>query len=334
MKRIVLSLSLLLVFLFSACSETAFLDSSSENAFSDISSSVSKENSSETNNDSSEEDESSYVSSEKETENDFVFSIANIPAYSGNPYVILNSNKPTFKASEITTTAFEKYDSLDSLGRCTKTLASVGKEIMPTEDRGSIGQVKPTGWHTVKYDNVDGKYLYNRCHLIGFQLTGENANTKNLITGTRYLNVDGMLPFENMVADYVKETGNHVMYRVIPVYVGNNLLASGVHMEGYSVEDSGEGISFNVYCYNVQPGINIDYKTGESSLATTENSKPTENSQPQKTENYTLNTNSKKIHYPSCSYAKKIAEKNKKEVTESLDSLISDGYTKCGHCFK
>ena len=167
----------------------------------------------------------------------------------------------------MTATSFEEYSDLDNLGRCGVAMASVGQDIMPTEERGSIGQIKPAGWHTVKYDCVDGKYLYNRCHLLGYQLTGENANERNLITGTRYLNVDGMLPFENMVADYVMETGNHVMYRVTPIYTGNNLVADGVLMEGYSVEDQGEGITFCVYVYNVQPGVRIDYATGDSSLA-------------------------------------------------------------------
>ena len=166
----------------------------------------------------------------------------------------------------LTTTSFESYSELDSLGRCGVAYACASTDTMPTEERGTIGQIKPTGWHTVKYDCVDGKYLYNRCHLIGYQLTGENANTKNLITGTRYLNVEGMLPFENMVAEYVEETGNHVMYRVTPHFEGTNLLASGVQMEAYSVEDDGEGVCFNVYVYNAQPGITIDYKNGDSRL--------------------------------------------------------------------
>ena len=170
---------------------------------------------------------------------------------------------PDFSENEITSVSYEYYSELDALGRCGVCIASVGQDIMPTEKRGSIGQVKPTGWHTVKYDFVDGKYLYNRCHLIGFQLTGENANKRNLITGTRYLNVEGMLPFENMVADYVKETGNHVMYRVTPIFVGDELLARGVHIEAESVEDGGDGIMFNVFCYNVQPGVVLDYATGE-----------------------------------------------------------------------
>lgn len=191
----------------------------------------------------------------------------NIPKYSGDAYVELNNNVPNFKKNEITKNAFEKYSKLDDKGRCGVAFANVCTDTMPTEKRGEIGMIKPSGWQTVKYDNVDGKYLYNRCHLIGYQLTGENANEKNLITGTRYMNVEGMLPFENMVADYVESTNNHVLYRVTPIFKGDNLLASGVQMEAYSVEDKGIGISFNVYCYNVQPGITIDYSNGNSKLA-------------------------------------------------------------------
>lgn len=191
----------------------------------------------------------------------------NIPEISPDAYVVVNDNVPEFTEKELTDEAYEFYSELDSLNRCGYAMACIGRELMPTEERGSIGQVKPSGWHTVKYDFVDGKYLYNRCHLIGFQLTGENANEKNLITGTRYMNVEGMLPFENMVADYVKETGNHVLYRVTPVFDDNNLVARGVQMEAYSVEDSGEGISYNVFVYNKQPGVEIDYTTGESRLA-------------------------------------------------------------------
>ena len=189
-----------------------------------------------------------------------------IPKYSNKPYVVINNNKPYFTKEEINLAkdSFEKYSELDNLGRCGVAIASVGLDIMPTEKRQSIGSVKPTGWQTVKYDSVDGKYLYNRAHLIGFQLTGENANKKNLITGTRYFNVEGMLPFENMVSDYVKETKNHVLYRVTPLFYKNNLVASGVLMEAISVEDNGEGILFNIYSYNVQPGIKIDYTNGKS----------------------------------------------------------------------
>ena len=194
--------------------------------------------------------------------------ISDIPAYSGNPYVELDGNKPNFSSSDFTTKSFENYSPLDNLGRCGVAFANVGTDIMPTSERESISSVRPTGWQTVKYDSVSGKYLYNRCHLIGFQLTAENANELNLITGTRYLNVDGMLPFENMVADYVKETNNHVLYRVTPVFEGNDLVAKGVQIEAMSVEDNGEGIEFNIFVYNVQPGINIDYSNGNSSLAT------------------------------------------------------------------
>jgi len=197
-------------------------------------------------------------------ENISYISLEDIPEYNGKPYVYINSNVPFFTESDLTTTSYEKYSKLDSLGRCGVAVASIGKDIMPTEERGTIGSVKPSGWHTVRYQGIDGNYLYNRCHLIGYQLSGENANEKNLITGTRYLNVKGMLPFENMVAEYVEGTNNHVLYRVTPIFEGDNLLASGVLIEAKSVEDNGKGIQINVYCYNVQPGIEIDYKTGES----------------------------------------------------------------------
>ena len=194
------------------------------------------------------------------------YSIDEIPEYSGKPYVELCGNQPEFAAEDMTETSFERYSELDALGRCGAAYANIGQDLMPTEERGRIGQVKPTGWQTVTYDSVDGKYLYNRCHLIGYQLTAENANEKNLITGTRYMNVEGMLPFENMVADYIKETNAHVLYRVTPVFEGENLLAKGVRMEAYSVEDEGEGICFHVFVYNVQPQIHLDYATGESWL--------------------------------------------------------------------
>lgn len=196
--------------------------------------------------------------------------LSELPEYSGEPYIEINGNEPDFPKEEWAEESFEQYAELDSLGRCGTAYACVGTDLMPAEKRGSIGQVKPTGWQTVKYDIVDGKYLYNRCHLIGYQLSGENANEKNLITGTRYMNVEGMLPFENMVADYVKETGNHVLYRVTPIFEGDDLLADGVQMEAFSVEDEGEGIAFNVYVYNVQPGIEIDHATGESFLNETD----------------------------------------------------------------
>lgn len=194
-------------------------------------------------------------------------SLEEIPPFSGVPYVEINGNIPYFEETDYTTDSFETYSDLDALGRCGVAYANIGIDLMPQEEREAIGSVKPSGWHTVKYDCVDGNYLYNRCHLIGYQLTGENANEKNLITGTRYMNVEGMLPFENMVDDFVEATNNHVLYRVTPIYAGNNLVASGVLMEGWSVEDQGRGICFNVYVYNNQPGVEIDYATGESQLA-------------------------------------------------------------------
>ena len=251
-----------------------------------------------------------------------------IPAYSGEPYVALNNNEPTFLEGELTTESYEFYSDLDSLGRCGTALACVGVDLMPTEERGSIGQVKPTGWQTVKYDCVDGKYLYNRCHLIGYQLSGENANKQNLITGTRYLNVDGMLPFENMVADYVKETENHVLYRVMPVFEGDNLVASGVVMEAKSVEDNGEGVSYNVYVYNVQPGVEINYATGLSWL---EGTSP-ETSSGELEITYILNVNSKKFHLPTCSGANNMKAENREESTLSREELVSQGYEPCGTC--
>ncbi len=194
-------------------------------------------------------------------------SVKDVPEFSGQAYVVINDGQPEFTEEDMTVQAYEYYSPLDMLGRCGYAMACLGQELMPTEERGTIGQVKPSGWQTVKYDFVDGKYLYNRCHLIGFQLAGENANEQNLITGTRYLNTEGMLPFENEVAQYIEDTANHVLYRVTPVYDGSNLLARGVQIEALSVEDGGAGICFNIYCYNNQPGVVIDYRTGESEEA-------------------------------------------------------------------
>lgn len=226
----------------------------------------------------------------------------NIPEYSDKMYVELDGNQPDFSSKDLKTKSYETYSKLDSLGRCGTVEANIGKDIMPTQKRGAIGMVKPTGWHTVKYNNVDGKYLYNRCHLIGYQLTGENANKRNLITGTRAMNVDGMLPFEDMVADYVKETGNHVLYRVTPVYEGKNLVAKGVQMEGMSVEDKGKDIEFNVFVYNVQPGISIDYKTGESKAVSSKSAETTSSQTSQRQQSTTGyicgNSRSKVYHCP------------------------------------
>ena len=261
-----------------------------------------------------------------------VVSLDDIPEYSGSPYIAINDNQPLFSEDDYTTEAFEEYAELDYLGRCGVTFACVAVEIMPTEKRGDIGMVKPTGWVTSKYDFVDGRYLYNRCHLIGYQLTGENANTSNLITGTRYMNTEGMLPFENMIADYVKETENHVLYRVTPIFDGENLVASGVQMEAWSVEDDGDGICFNVYCYNVQPGVVIDYATGENWLD--EKATESEEVNADKNAEYVLNTSSKKIHSPECSGAKNMSEKNKQVVKgDKLSSYINNGYEICENCF-
>lgn len=248
-----------------------------------------------------------------------------IPAYSGEPYVVVNGNQPFFEEGDLTTTSYESYSELDALNRCGVAMACVSTDTMPTEDRGNIGQVKPTGWQTVKYDCVDGKYLYNRCHLIGFQLTGENANNRNLITGTRSLNVDGMLPFENMVADYVQETGNHVLYRVTPLFEEEELVARGVLMEALSVEDGGDSICFNVYCYNVQPGVVIDYATGDSWL---EGSSPAVSVPVE----YVVNTDSGKFHLSTCSSAKNLSEEDKLVYTGSRTDLIDQGYSPCGRC--
>mgnify|MGYP005756488165 FL=1 len=249
------------------------------------------------------------------------FSLEDIPAWSGDPYVVIDDNQPDFPEEDMTSVSFETYSELDTLGRCGVAYANVGQDLMPTEDRESISSVTPSGWINREYD---GEYLYNRCHLIGFQLTGENANEENLITGTRYLNVDGMLPFENLVADYVKETDNHVLYRVTPVFEGQNLVASGVQMEAWSVEDAGDGVCFNVYVYNVQPGITIDYATGESWQ------KGAEPSDGDVT--YILNTNSHKFHYPDCAGVASMSETNRQEYTGSREDLIAQGYTPCGQC--
>ncbi len=248
--------------------------------------------------------------------------------YFGKPYHTVNDNIPYFADNEIVTESFEHYSELDSLGRCGVATACIGIDIMPTEDRGSIGQVKPAGWHLVKYDIVDGKYLYNRCHLIGFQLTGENANECNLITGTRYLNVTGMLPFENEVAEYVKSTKNHVMYRVTPIYDGDNLIADGVQMEAYSVEDGGKGISFNVFCYNVQPGIVIDYKTGDSYLS---GDTPDESIESE-TVTFVINKGTRKFHLPDCDSADEIKPQNKENYSGERQQLLDTGYTPCSRC--
>lgn len=251
--------------------------------------------------------------------------IESIPAYHGEPYVVLNDNQPDFDLDDFTMESFESYSDLDYLGRCGVAYANIGIDLMPTEDRESIYEVKPTGWQSVRYDFVDGESLYNRCHLIAFQLAGENANERNLITGTRYMNTEGMLFFEEMVGDYVRDTGNHVLYRVTPIFEGTNLVASGVQMEAISVEDEGEDICFNIYAYNVQPGVTIDYATGDNRL----DESAFENSE---TRQYVLNTGSHKFHLPSCAGARDIKAENRQEYTGTREILIMQGYKPCGNC--
>lgn len=256
------------------------------------------------------------------------FSYESVPAYTDEPYVMLNGNVPYFTQDELTTEAFEYYSELDALNRCGVAYANICRELMPTEERGSIGQVKPTGWHTVRYDDlISDNYLYNRCHLIGFQLAGENANEKNLITGTRYLNIKGMLDWENTVADYVKETDNHVLYRVTPWFEGEELVARGVLMEGWSVEDAGEGVCFCVFAYNVQPGIEIDYATGDSHAV---NEPVSEDTDTETGETYYIgNVNSKAFHLPTCGNLP--LEKNQVRFS-SRSAAIAEGYHACDSC--
>lgn len=259
-----------------------------------------------------------------------VVDLADIPAWSGEPYVEIDGNVPVFTSDEAVPHAFEEYASLDDWGRCGTAYACVNQRLMPDEERGDISSVTPSGWVNHEYDFVDGGYIYNRCHLIGFQLTGENANERNLITGTRYMNVQGMLPFENMVADHVKEEDHHVLYRVQPIFQDNDLVCQGVQMEAYCVECGREAESdedkfmFNVFCYNVQPGVEINYTTGENEAAemTFDGEKL----------DYVLNTSSQKFHDPDCSGAQSITGDNREEVTCTRDELIYKGYEPCGSC--
>ena len=303
--------------------------------------------------------ETEAVGENRPVTDDGVLSYRDVPAFEGNPYVYVNDGEPTFtdeqRAAE---PGHEHYGELDELGRCTAAFAVVGPETQPTEKRGSIGEIRPSGWQMAKYDFVEGKYLFNRCHLLGYQLTGENANPQNLITGTRYLNIQGMLPFENAVADYVDATGNHVLMAVTPIFEGSELVARGVHMIAESVEDGGEGVAFNVFCYNVQPGVVIDYGTGESMLEEDATPLPdvsgaesapdtasegagageasekgaTGSAEGKGTTEYVLNTNSKKFHLPSCSSVDQMSPKNREDVEDTRENLIAKGYDPCKRC--
>lgn len=247
-----------------------------------------------------------------------------IPAWSGEPYVELNDNIPVFGEVDPDLGAYEAYSDLDELGRCTQAIACVSTMLMPDEERGNISEVKPTGWQRVEYDFIDGGLLYNRCHLIAHQLTGENANEKNLITGTRYMNEEGMNPFEIMVGDYVRETGNRVLYRVTPIFEGDDLIARGVQMEAWSIEDNGEGICFNIFCYNVQPGIEIDYATGDNAVM--------ETACDHEAQDYVLNTNTLKYHLTTCEGVSDISEENTATFTGCYETLDARGYLPCGTC--
>ena len=274
--------------------------------------------------------------------------VTEVAEYSGNASVQINGGTPQFSKKDMSTKSFESYSALDSLGRCGTATACIGKDLMPTEERGGIGMIKPSGWNQNKYPGIENSnppYLYNRCHLIGYQLTGENANERNLITGTRYMNVEGMLPFENKVAGYVESTGNHVLYRVTPDFDKDNLLCSGVQIEAYSVEDLGTGISFNVYCYNVQPGVDIDYSDGSNKLSdgyrvkdnaaavsTKKIAEAESTPRTQPASSYIANKNTKKFHYPSCSSVDDMKEKNKLYFNGSRDELIGQGYIPCKRC--
>ena len=303
--------------------------------------------------------ETEAVGENRPVTDDGVLSYRDVPAFEGNPYAYVNDGEPTFtdeqRAAE---PGHEHYGELDELGRCTAAFAVVGPETQPTEKRGSIGEIRPSGWQMAKYDFVEGKYLFNRCHLLGYQLTGENANPQNLITGTRYLNIQGMLPFENAVADYVDATGNHVLMAVTPIFEGSELVARGVHMMAESVEDGGEGVAFNVFCYNVQPGVVIDYGTGESMLEEDATPLPdvsgaesapdtasegagageasekgaTGSAEGKGTTEYVLNTNSKKFHLPSCSSVDQMSPKNREDVEDTRENLIAKGYDPCKRC--
>lgn len=256
--------------------------------------------------------------------------LSEIPEYAGEPSVEVDGGQPGFTDEDIDAAkagGLESYSELDALGRCGPAVALVGPETLPTEERGSIGMVKPSGWQISKYDFIDGRYLYNRCHLIGFQLTGENANERNLITGTRYLNTQGMLPLENEIAAYVKETGNHVLFRATPLFQDSELVARGVQLEALSIEDGGAGVRFNAYCYNVQPNVEIDYATGDNSGASAEDAEAAGEERV-----YILNTRSMKFHDPDCESVDDMAEHNKQEFTGTRDELLEGGYEPCGRC--
>ncbi len=260
--------------------------------------------------------------------------LSHIPDYSGSASIVLNNNIPLFDTGLYTTESFEEYGELDDLGRCTSCMACIGTDLMPEGEREDISHIKPTGWKNARYDFVEYEYLYNRSHLIAYQLTGENANERNLITGTRYFNAEAMLPYEEEVGNYVRMTNNHVLYRVTPLFEGDNLVAKGVCMEAYSVEDEGVAICFNVFVYNVQPGVIIDYATGENM--------PDENADidalyasteaDMEDVTYVFNTYSGKFHLPECTSVEEMKEYNKVYFNGSREEAVAKGYKPCGKC--
>ena len=274
------------------------------------------------------------------------FSMDDVEPYAGVPSVEVNDDAPFFSDGDFARTAFEQYAPLDRLGRCGVAFALIGRETMPAAERGSIGMVRPSGWHTTRYDDlVEGNYLFNRCHLIAYQLAGENDNERNLITGTRTMNVQGMLPYENRVAAYVESTGNHVLYRSTPWFEGDELVARGVLLEAASVEDRGAGLSFCAWCYNVEPGVEIDYATGESRLAqesatplapevqgASEGASATEEAPNPDVRTYVLNKNTHKFHYPDCSSVADMAEHNKWVFEGTREEVANMGFEPCKRC--
>lgn len=263
--------------------------------------------------------------------NTYAFDQEDIPAYENLPYSEINGNVPFFDESDLTTSSYETYLPFDDLGRCQAASACLGPETLSTEKRGAIGRIKPSGWHTVKYpDQIEDLYLYNRCHLIAYELSAENDNEYNLVTGTRYMNVSGMLPFENKTTDYIKTTGNHVLYRSTPVFKDNELVCRGVLIEALSVEDHGDGIRFCIFCHNVQPGIEIDYATGDSHA--TENTASVTDSKPNVSDLYVINKRSGVFHHPDCDSVNNMAKRNKETTGKTREQLLSEGYRPCQNC--
>ncbi len=343
-RSVVLAFLLGILLIFSGCKHIATIQNSIQSVLFPTETTVAV-----TETDSTTTGESTETTLGVTVQSGSLLSLDDIPAYSGSPYIEINGNQPDFTKSDLTTESYEYYSPLDRLGRCGECVACVGTDLMPTEKRGSISSIKPTGWQKYTFDFVNGGSLYNRCHLIAHQLAGEDANRQNLITGTRYLNETGMLPFEEAVGNYVRASGKHVLYRVTPLFKEDELVARGVQMEGYSVEDKGKSICYNVYCYNVQPGVIIDYATGEAAVAddaptsastakttattaTAATSDTAESTVNAAGVTYVLNVKGKKFHRPDCEAVSTISDKNKADTDKTREELIAEGYTPCGTC--